>query len=72
MLKKNLIDTSGVAKKLFRVVSPTRLEWPMVRDCVGESDLGSWDVVRSGENGGKRGREWLKVLAGNTVHSTVF
>nr|GEY72851.1 hypothetical protein [Tanacetum cinerariifolium] len=34
---------------------------PMVRDCVGESDLGSWDVVGSGENDGKRGREWLQV-----------
>nr|GEZ51249.1 hypothetical protein [Tanacetum cinerariifolium] len=36
---------------------------PMVRDCMGESDLGSWDVVGSGENGGKHGREWLQGLS---------
>nr|GEW67082.1 hypothetical protein [Tanacetum cinerariifolium]GEW68124.1 hypothetical protein [Tanacetum cinerariifolium] len=35
----------------------------MVRDCVGESDLGSCDVVGSGENDGKRGRGWLQGLS---------
>nr|GFB17051.1 hypothetical protein [Tanacetum cinerariifolium] len=27
---------------------------------MGESDLWSWDVVGSGENSKKRGREWLQ------------
>nr|GEZ99943.1 hypothetical protein [Tanacetum cinerariifolium] len=35
-------------------------------------DCRLWGVERSGENGRKRGREWLQGLAGNTVHSTVF
>nr|GEV26370.1 methyltransferase-like protein 13 [Tanacetum cinerariifolium] len=32
-------------------------------------DCRLWGVVGSGKNGGKRGREWLQGLAGNTLHS---
>nr|GEV98057.1 reverse transcriptase domain-containing protein [Tanacetum cinerariifolium] len=36
----------------------------------GGSNLGSWGVVWSGENGGKCGREWLQFMKMNTASSS--